>query len=168
MLFATTAGSLVLLLSWPKFFVISTCNILLLWGIFVTSVTGLTILIFRMIKISPVFLIISLGAAELTLLDKIDSQFRIVVQDVDGKPVDIEAREMALHNHPSSYLDNYYWKEGIKEGDGEFYFGLLVWLRNKGDWRFPGKFHDPDRNLLGDLEWTPAKWSEWPKRVIVE
>lgn len=167
-LFVSTMAGLVLLCAWPDFLVVRLCNILLIAGILVTSVAGFSIGISRVFAIPPIFLVIFFGVAELSYLATIDARFRIVVQDVDGNPVDIEAGEMALHNHPSSYFDAYYFVEGVKKGEGEFYFGLLRWLQNKGDWKFPEEFHDPDGNLLGDLNWKPAKWSEWPQRVIVQ
>ena len=91
-----------------------------------TSGLGLAFLIRRFRAVPIVLLIAIIGVSELAIWATVDHQFRIVVQDQNGMPVDIEASQMALHFHPTSTYGKYYVREGRKLNEGEFYFGLLL------------------------------------------
>lgn len=169
MLFGTSAVSLVILFTCPALFSAKSSNVLLLLGSVVTSAMGLAFGIRRFCAVSLVLLIASIVMVEFAILAVVDHRFRIVVQDQDGMPVDIKESEMALYHAPTLFgATGIYSREGIKLEKGKIYFGLSVWLQNKDKWMFCGDFHDSEGHELGDLDWKHAKWSEWPKLVIVE
>jgi hypothetical protein len=96
----------------------------------------------------------------------IDLRFCVVVQDRDGRPVDPQMGSIELHRPNRSYFQSYIYGKGLRVKKGITYFGLLKWLQHKEEWIFSGAFFDKDGRTLGDLEWKPARWSEWPKVVI--
>jgi len=164
MLLAAAAAGLVVLFTSPSFLSMKISNILLLLGSIVASAIGLGFCIrrFRLVLIAGV------AIAELAILAAVDHRFRIVVQDPDGIAVGVRDSEMALGHAGSSWGASFIdIHEGTRLGKGEYYFGLLTWLKWKDKWTFCSYFNDSNGNRLGDLEWKSARWSEWPKHVVV-
>ncbi|MDB4373619.1 hypothetical protein N9162_00700 [bacterium] len=169
MLLAASVASLVILFASPSLLSMKYSNILLLLGGIVTGAIGLGFWIRRFRMVSLVWLIAGIAIAELAILAAVDHRFRIVVQNLDGVAVDVRDSEMALGHAGSSWGASFIdIREGTKLGEGEYYFGLLLWLQRKDEWTFCGYFHDSYGNRLGDLEWKSARWEEWPKHVIVD
>ena len=163
-LIATAVVNIVILFASPSFLSMRNSNILLLVGSVVASSIGLGFLIrrFRLVLMAGV------AMAELAILAAVDHRFRIVVRNSGGVAVDVRDGEMALGHAGSSWGASFIdIKQGAKLGKGEYYFGLLTWLKWKDEWTFCGNFYDSNGNRLGDLEWKSAGWSEWPKHVIV-
>ena len=164
MLIAASVVSLVILFASPSFLSIRNSNILLLLGSVVTSSIGLGFLIrrFRLVLMAGV------AIAELAILAAVDHRFRIVVRDSDGVAVGVRDSEMALGHAGSSWGASFIdIQQGTKLEKGEYYFGFLTWLIWKDEWTFCSYFYDSNGNRLGDLEGQSARWSEWPKHVIV-
>jgi hypothetical protein len=148
---------------------IKSVNIVIILGIIVTSIVGLAFWIRRFRSVSLIWLLPALSMGEIAILAAVDNRFRIVVQNTEGVAVDVKDDEMALGHAWSVWgASGYSTREGAKLGKGEYYFGLLLWLQLKDKWQFCGEFYDPNGKELGNLEWKPAKLSEWPKYVILD
>ncbi|MGJ8695684.1 MAG: hypothetical protein ACSHYF_05155 [Verrucomicrobiaceae bacterium] len=168
LLLAVSVASLVILFELPYSLTMYSSNILLLVGGVVTSVVGLGLWIRRFLSGSLLWLMPSIAIAELAVLAAVDYRFRIILQDPGGEAVDLGDGEMAIGYAGSSWGASFInIREGTLLGKGEYYFGLLLWLQHKDEWTFCGRFSDSSGNLHGDLEWKPAKWSEWPQHVIM-
>ena len=167
-LLIVSVASLVGLFNFPAWLSMQSSNVLLLLGSIVTSVVGLAFWIRRFRFVSLIWLIPGIAMAELAILAVVDHRFRIVVQNTNGVPVDVQDHEMALGHAWSSFgASGITIRKSSKLGKGEYYFGLLLWLQLKDEWKFCGVFSDVNGHYLGNLEWKSAKWSEWPKHVIV-
>ena len=170
MLLATSVLSLIAISCWPAIFSTKTSNVLLLLGAILNSVLFLA---FSIRKLSTLnwslrWVMAGLTVVELAILAAVDHRFRIVVRNSDGMPVDVSDSDMVLGHAGSSFGASFIEiRKSTRVGKGEYYFGLLLWLKRKSDYTFCGEFHDSNGNLIGDLEFQRAEWSEWPKYVVV-
>jgi hypothetical protein len=163
---ATSAGSVIVLFTCP--YLDPTYSALLLSGTVVTGAMGLALWIRRFRSLSPALVAVGIGVIEFAVWGWVDFRFRVVVQDRDGKPVEIQDGSIDLRHPPETYLGSYQSGKGVRLKKGIIYFGFLQWLEHKDHWTFSGGFCDQNGHFLGDLEWKNAKWSEWPKYIVVK
>jgi len=97
----------------------------------------------------------------------LDLRFCIIVKDSNGERQEVNPEYLFLHRPNRSYFQEYIYAKGHSIGKGCIYFGLVQWLQCKETWIFPSGVSSPKGRNVKDLNWKPAKWSEWPKIVIL-
>lgn len=143
-------------------------SILIISGMMLCGVFGVASILCRIrgIKFPAALLVSAVGALPLILW--IDLRFRVVVQDSEGRAVDVREEYISLRHSPESYLQSYVEAKGLSLKKGTVYFGLIRWLQFKDRWTFSGAISDRDGRFVGDLKWESARWSQWPKVVTAE
>lgn len=143
-------------------------SILIVSGMMLCGMFGVASILRRNrgIRFSTAFLVSAVAA--LLLILWIDLRFRVVVQDSQGRAVDVREEYISLRHPPDSYLQSYVEAKGLRLKKGTVYFGFIRWLQYKGQWTFSGAISDRDGRFVGDLKWETARWSQWPKVVIAE
>ncbi len=97
----------------------------------------------------------------------LDLRFCIIVKDADGERQEVNPEYLSLHRPNRELFQDYIYAKGHSIGKGCIYFGLVQWLQCKETWIFPSCVSSPKGRNDKDLNWKPAKWSEWPKIVIL-
>lgn len=166
MMCCITIGCAVVLYYVPSFPIF--VSILIITGMMLCGMFGVASILSRSrgVKFSTAFLVSAVAA--LLLILWIDLRFRVVVQDSQGRAVDVREEYVSLRHPPESYFQSYVHAEGFRLKKGTVYFGFIRWLQFKDRWTFSGAISNRDGRFVGDLKWESACWSQWPKVVTAE
>ena len=96
-----------------------------------------------------------------------DLRFRIVVTEVDGTPVEVDAKTINFHRPPRSYLQSFGYGYGNRLKEGVVYFGFCQWVMFRGDWVIFGTVGDPHGSYT-HFNISNPDWNKWPVRLTVK
>jgi hypothetical protein len=142
-------------------------SFLLLAGIACNLVTGAEFLLRRLFQISAIKAFSIPFFMTLAAFLWFESRFFIIIKDQHGMPVEVDTYSLQLHHPPKGLFQEYQYGSVYQLKKGYYYFGVVQWLRYKAEWTFGSRVGAKQVMQPGEIDFMPAKWSEWPRRITI-